>query len=278
MIWKREHIPKRFVAWVLRVSPTSLYVFSDKQSHKDEILKEQIIQTLANHASYGHRRIAEELDIGKNRARRVMKRYGIKPYKRKARWRKRRDDRREPAPYENLIRNQCPISPNHIWVSDFTYLRYQGKFYYLATVMDLYTREIIGWHISTRHTKYLVMEALLDAVKNQKFQTPTFIHSDQGSEYCSKEYIQLANRLGIQISMSTKSSPWQNAFQESFYNNFKTDLGLEFERFESLGEFVEAIHQTLNYYNHLRIHTTLRMPPAQFKQRFLESVFSKSGT
>ena len=74
--------------------------------------------------------------------------------------------------------------------------------------------------------------------------------------------------LGVQISMSKKGSPWENGYQESFYNNFKTDLGLEFERFETIGELVEAIHQVIFYYNNQRIHTSLRMPPAKFKQRY----------
>jgi transposase InsO family protein len=69
--------------------------------------------------------------------------------------------------------------------------------------------------------------------------------------------------------MSAKASPWENAYQESFYDNFKTDLGLEFERFETIGEFVEAIHKTIKYYNQQRIHTRLKMSPAQFKSQFL---------
>ena len=66
--------------------------------------------------------------------------------------------------------------------------------------------------------------------------------------------------------MSRKSSPWENGYQESFYGNFKTDLGLEFERFNGFGELIEAIHHTVNYYNNERIHTTLKMPPAKFRK------------
>lgn len=93
--------------------------------------------------------------------------------------------------------------------------------------------------------------------------------TDQGSEYTSADYISLMNDLGVTISMSAKASPWENAYQESFYNNFKTDLGLEFERFETIGELVEAIHQTINYYNQSRIHTALKMPPTKFKHQYL---------
>ncbi|GIW59310.1 MAG: hypothetical protein KatS3mg087_0376 [Patescibacteria group bacterium] len=94
---------------------------------------------------------------------------------------------------------------------------------------------------------------------------PTFVHTDQGAKYTSQDYTQLVQNFGVTISMSTKSSPWENGYQESFYNNFKTDLGLEFDRFTTTGEIVEAIHQQIYYYNHLRIHTTLKMPPYKFR-------------
>lgn len=214
--------------------------------------------------SYGYRRVALALGEGKKRVRRVMKLNGIKPYKRKARWRKRRDERRPEAAFSNLIKGRFPIVPNLFWVSDFTYLKYHNQYLYLATLMDLYTREIVGWYLTDRHTSDLVTEAFLDAFQNTGL-LPELVHSDQGSEYNSKKYLELMKRLGVKVSMSKKSSPWENGYQESFFNNFKTDLGLEFDRFNTLGEFVEGIHQTINYYNNTRIHTTLKMPPAKFR-------------
>jgi len=94
-----------------------------------------------------------------------MKLYGIKPCKRIARWRKRRDERRLPAPYQNLIKGVWPIRPSVIWVSDFTYLRHQDKFLYLTTFMDRFTREIVGWQVSVRHTKDLIIDAFWDGFK-----------------------------------------------------------------------------------------------------------------
>lgn len=210
-----------------------------------------------------------------------MRLYGIKPYKRKARWKKRRDLRRKPALYANLIKYSCPVKPNLTWVSDFTYLRFKDKFVYLSTYMDLFTREIVGWDISSQHTKELIINAFMDGFKNKSI-LPKIIHSDQGSEYNCQDYISLMNYLNVQISMSKKQSPWENSYQESFYNNFKTDLGLEFNRFQTIGHLIEAIHQTINYYNQERIHTTLKMPPAKFRQKqqqiHLERVYQKRGT
>lgn len=175
------------------------------------------------------------------------------------------------------VKDICPTGPNMIYVSDFTHLRHNKRYLYLVTNMDLYTIEIVGWHISTIYTKDLVLQAFWAAIRTTGC-IPKLAHSDQGSEYTSVDYTQQLETFGIQISMSKKSSPWENAYQESFYNNFKTDLGLEFDRFESIGELVEAIHHTIIYYNQERIHTTLKMSPVQFKQRVLDKVVSKKST
>jgi len=252
------HIPRR-----------NLYNKKQNKIHeKDAAMQEAILSVLAQNPGYGHRRIALALGIGQRTTRRIMKQYGIKPYKRKARWRKRRDERREPQPYPNLIKGSCPIVPGTVLVGDFTHLTHLGKIIYVATYMDLCTREIVGLHINNRHTKEIVLEALLDAIKTLG-KLPQIVHTDQGSEYCSEENIQFLSSFGIRISMSKKASPWENGYQESFYNNFKTDLGLEFDRFETLGELIEGIHQTIYYYNTQRIHTTLKMSPEQFKLRRL---------
>lgn len=239
---------------------------------RDELLREQILDVISVNPGYGHRRIALALNLGKRRVRRAMRLYGIKPYKRKARWTKRRDLNRPDAKYTNLIKGSCPIGPGIVLVSDFTRIPYQGGVVYLATFMDLYTREIVGWNVATRHTQELVINAFFDAIKTLG-KIPKIVHSDQGSEYQSKEYTTLMGKLGIQISMSKKGSPWENGYQESWYDNFKTDLGLEFDRFKTLGELIEAIHQTICYYNQTRIHTALKMSPVQFKhiynQRFM---------
>ena len=263
---------KSLLSVLLNLSRKSLYLHTNLQQNKDEILKDQILSVLELNPSYGHRRIAMALGLGKKRIRRVMKIYNIKPYKRKARWFKKRDFGNPDSGYPNLIKGICPIKPNIVFVGDFTRLSWNGKVIYLATFMDQYSREIVGWSISTKHTYELISEAFFDALRS--FGKPQIIHTDQGSEYKSKEYVKLISELKVQISMSKKGSPWENGYQESFYNNFKTDLGLEFERFVTVGELVEAIHQTINYYNTKRIHTTLKMPPKKFNQRYQNTTHS----
>lgn len=264
---KLPHLPNVLIATVFGFVRSSAY-YEVRQKAKDALLAEQIRSCIEENKAYGYRRVAIALGVGKKKVQRVMALYKIRPYKRKARWRKRRDEQRRPAPYQNQIKNTCTVVPNHTWVGDFTYLPFQKKFLYLATFMDLYTREIVGWHISNKHTKHLVMEAFLDAVVNQKMQRPKYVHTDQGAEYASQDYTDLVKNFGVTVSMSTKASPWENGYQESFYNNFKTDLGLEFDRFQDTGQLAEAIHQQIFYYNKQRIHTSLKMPPSHFRQRY----------
>ena len=157
-----------------------------------------------------------------------------------------------------------PESARVVWVSDFTHLSFHGRVVYLATVMDIFDRQIVGWSVLTAHSVQLVLGALIDAV--EKHGRPKALHSDQGSEYKSALYTRFAAQLGSQLSMSAKGSPWENGYQESFYGQLKVDLG-DPNRFETVGELTAALYLQLHYYNTSLIHTALKMPPALFAER-----------
>lgn len=207
-----------------------------------------------------------------------MKLFCIKPYRRRAKKpRKKQDEKNLPAHFGNLLLQVFLSRPNLAWVSDFTYIAYKSRFLYLATVMDLFTRRLLGFNVLTSHTVELVRGALFNAIKDNP--KPEILHSDQGREYASKEYTSLLKQLRIYISMSRKSCPWENGYQEAFYSQFKLDLG-DPNRFESLGELTYAIYQTIHYYNHERIHTKLKMPPEQYLRwhKSVETVSKEMGT
>jgi len=253
---------KSALAKKLGVSRGMLY-YSHKKPAADENLKTDIEEVMEANPSYGHKRVALELKLNKKRILRVMKKFHLMPKKRRNQKFIKPDDLGKPvAKYQNLIENFCPIRPNIVWVGDFTHIRFQNSWVYLATVMDIYTREIIGWYLSTNHSKNLIIEAFLDAVERRK-NTPIYFHSDQGSEYDCEEYLNLLLHSGIEISMSRKSSPWENGYQESFYSGFKLDLG-ETNHYRDLGELIELVAQTIYYYNNQRIHTKLKTAPAKF--------------
>jgi len=215
---KRES--KTALAKKLGVSRSSLY-YKAKREEQDLEMRKQILIVLGLNPSYGHKRIALEFKLNNKRIRRVMKKYGIKPYRRRAKnLRKKDDEGKSVAKWKNEIIGFCPIKPNVVWASDFTYIKFQGAFIYLATIIDIYTREIIGWNISTAHDTALVLGAIKHAIERTGKIT-VYLHSDQGSEYDARAYEDYVLREGIIISMNHKSSPWENAFQESFYSQFK---------------------------------------------------------
>ena len=244
------------------VSRSSLY-WKSKMDAKDKVLLPKIKEIMSENPSYGHKRLAIALKLNKKRILRIMKKYNLKPSRRRPqRPLKLGDEKKPETSSPNLIKNFCPICPNVVWASDFTYISFHGRFIYLATIMDLFTRLIIGWNVLVNHSTELVKDAFEHAVQKTK-AVPQILHSDQGSEYDSNEYTELAKSYEVTISMSKKASPWENGFQESFYSGFKLDLG-EPNRFNNLGELVEAMYQTIHYYNNSRIHTKLKSSPHQF--------------
>lgn len=258
----RSKESKRELAKKLGISRSSLY-YQSKLKIRDQCLKEQILTALSEHPSYGHRRLS--IHLGRNRKciLRVMKKFGIKPYRRRVRRPcKPGDLGKNPLNVANWAKALCPLKRGVLWASDFTYFWYHGRWWYFATILDVFSREIVGVSFSPRHDKELVLEALGKALATHS--APRYLHSDQGSEYRSYAYSDLLKKHTILASFSAKSSPWQNGYQESFYSEFKKDLG-DTSRFETLGEFIAGLHEQIYYYNTKRIHTALKMPPALFK-------------
>lgn len=249
----------------LGISRSMLY-YRHKQPEKDWKLKQQIENVMHDHPGYGHKRLETHMGIDKERIRRVMRMFGIKPYRRRSR--KFRKPKEKAASFPNLLLTEIPSYPHRIWASDFTHISFHSRWIYLATVIDLFTREIVGFSLLTSHSVQLVTSALLSAV--HKYPHPMILHSDHGSEYTSRDYIALSETLGITMSMSRKGCPWENGYQESFYDKFKVDLG-DPNRFDTLGELIAAIYETIHAYNNTRIHTALKMPPAIFAKRHQRS-------
>lgn len=252
---------KSALARNLGVSRSSLY-YRPKLPDKDWEIKCKIEEELRRHPSYGHKRLAIALKANKKRVLRVMKKFGIKPYRRNGKkWKKKGEIT---GIYPNLLMIYHPERENHIWVADFTHIKFKGKWLYLAMVMDLFTRTIVGFSILANHSRSLVILALLSAIQNHP--RPDIFHSDNGSEYDSEDFKIIIESLGTQISRSAPGCPWENGYQESFYGKFKTDLG-DPDRFETLGEIVYEIYRTVWEYNNTRIHTSLLMSPREFAEK-----------
>jgi len=260
----------------LGVSRGSLY-YKSKLEVKDEELRSLIEVVMSKHPAYGYRRVALELGINKKRAQRVMQKYNLKPARRACVSPYKKDDTgKEALWYPDITKILCPLAPNVIWVSDFTYIRFKGIFIYLCTVIDLFTREVLGFHLMTSHTTELIKKAFIKAIKKAS-TTPVWFHSDQGSEYTSDKFLSLLASHDVKPSLTPKSSPWRNGSQESFFGRFKVEFG-DFERFETLPELMEAIYHYLNYYNTERIHSAIKDKPSNFKSRWKEKYFNTLST
>jgi putative transposase len=224
-------------------------------------MRQKIEAILSEHPAYGSRRIAIALHINRKCASRIMRKYGILPYRRRrTKWRK---QRKIQVVYPNLLAMTTPSYPHHTWAADFTELQWNNRRVYVATVIDVYTREIVGVAVSMRKGTPLTLQALFGALLNNP--RPQVFHSDNGREYDAKAFTETLTHVGTLISRSLPGSPWQNGYQESFYDKFKVDLG-DPNRFASLGHLVAEIYRTIWQYNHTRIHSALKMPPRQFAE------------
>ena len=236
-----------------------------KQPDKDEALRRSIEAVMLKHPGYGHKRVADDLQISRKRAQRVMKLYGLKPARRARAPNKPHDLGQPESKRPDILSKLSPMAPDTVWVADFTYIWFHTRHVYLATVMDRFTREVLGVSVMTEHSAELVVRALKMALLGAD-QAPAWFHTDQGSEYRSYALTKVLEQHGIQASHSPKSSPWRNGSQESFFGRFKVEFG-DPERFLSLSELMEAIYCYIGYYNTERIHSAHRAPPAIARER-----------
>lgn len=139
-------------------------------------------------------------------------------------------------------------APNLVWASDFTYIKVSGKWYYLCIVMDLFSRKIIGWHISQKHDVELTINAFKKAYKNRNVKHGLIFHSDQGSEYTAFAFRQLLDSLNVVQSFSKKGYPFDNACCESFFKFLKKNLTNR-KTYHTLEELRLDVFQYFNMYN-----------------------------
>jgi len=170
---------------------------------------------------------------------------------------------------QNLVKQNFDVrKPNCIWASDITQFRIGSGWLYLAVVMDLYSRRIIGWSMKTTLREELAIDALEMAIQTREKETPLIHHSDQGSQYSSKAYQAKLEEYRIKSSMNQRGSCYDNAVVESFFKTLKAELvrTVRFDRIEDtrmkLFEFIEV------FYNRQRLHSTLGYKsPVEFEGR-----------
>lgn len=180
------------------------------------------------------------------------------------------DSNHTQAIYPNLVNRQFDVQlPDRVWVADITYIWTLEGWLYLASIMDLFSRRIISWGLETHLRKEFPLEVLKRALATRHPSEKLIHHSDRGSQYCSTDYTDLLKAHNIQISMSRKGDPYDNACIESFHAKIKKEL-IYRNRFATRAEARKAVSAYIDpFYNARRKHSTLGyFTPNQFEQKY----------
>ena len=235
-------------------------------------LREQLQQLALRHRSYGYRRLtallrSERGVINGKRVRRLLQEDNLLSV-RKRRFVVTTEGRHTWRVWPNLARWVRPDGPDQLWVADITYLRLKEEFIYLAVILDVWSRRVVGWAVRSELDTHLTIEALKMALTLRQPQLGLVHHSDRGVQYASADYIQLLDEHGIEISMSRPGNPYDNAFCESFLGKLKQEQWTD-ATYRSIEEAKPQLSLMLEkIYNQERIHSALGyMSPVEFERR-----------
>jgi putative transposase len=213
-------------------------------------------------ASYGTRRIRQSLhkqnlSAGRRRIGRLMRAAGL-ACKTKRKFKATTDSKHNLPVADNLLDRQFTVQkPNQVYVGDITYIHTQQGWLYLAVVIDLYSRQVVGWSMAAHMKAQLVNDALLMAIWKRKPDKGLLWHTDRGSQYASDSHRKLLKQHGIQHSMSRKGNCWDNAVSESFFHTLKTEL-IHHQRFHSREAAKQAVFEYIEvFYNRERLHSAV---------------------
>src|SRR6266852_4276781 len=252
---------------VLRVSRSGYYRWwrhrEDRQESRDKALLEHIKTAYARgRGTYGSPRITTELKeqgirCSENRVARIMRKYGIVA-KTKRKFKVTTHSKHKKPVAENLVKQEFVAErPNQLWTSDITYVWTKEGWLYLAIILDVCSRAIVGWAVSARITADLVVSAFHRALERRELTSEMIFHSDRGSQYADEKIRAALCLLGIRQSMSGTGNCYDNAITESVFHTIKTEL-IYFHRYETRQEAASSIFEYIEiFYNRQRRHSAL---------------------
>jgi transposase InsO family protein len=251
---------------VLKVNRSSYYAWlkssPSKRHLENQLLSSKIKEAfIESRCTYGSRRLRKRLMnigfvISRRRVKNLMKSMGLS-CKTKKRFKVTTDSKHKMPIAENILNREFSSShPNEKFVGDITYIWTQEGWLYLAVVIDLYSRRVVGWSLDKTMTAALVNEALLMAIKSRNPSKGLLWHTDRGSQYASSSHRKLLGDYGIIQSMSRKGNCWDNSVSESFFHTLKTELTYHFN-FKTRKEAKVIIFEYIEvFYNRKRLHST----------------------
>ncbi len=260
----RGSYPLILLCGIANVHRSGYYKWLDNQvaycerKARDDLIKNHIMAIHQKEKAFGYPRVTtalkkEGLVVNHKRVYRLMKDMGIQSTIRKKR---RYFGKKGSNIYPNLVNREFKNrKPNEVLVTDITYLPFNGRFYYLSVVQDLFNNEVISWKVSDRNDLDLVMDTIDEVIKKKNVHG-TILHSDQGFQYTSKKYNQRLQEYGIIGSHSRKGNCLDNACVESFFSHFKTEM-LYPSNCKTEQELLQVIEDAVYYYNFKRFQKRL---------------------
>lgn len=272
---QQEAIPVHRACQVLGISRSGYYEARQRQARSTTLCPTSVHLKAVFHASggaYGSRRVqaalaAQGLTIGRYRVRRLMRQHGLRPS-----WKRKfvhtTDSRHNLPVAENILDRQFePAAANRAWVSDITYIRTRTGWLYLAAVLDLYSRKVIGWAMAPSMPAELVCTALQMAIAQRQPPAGLIMHSDRGSQYASADYQALLRRYGLRCSMSRKGNCWDNAVMERFFLNLKMERVWQRDYANPAEAVRDVTDYIVGFYNSRRLHSKLGyLPPTRYER------------
>jgi putative transposase len=277
---EKAHYPVRLLCRCLGVSRSGYYGWSGRGPSSrvadDERLAVEVAAIFkAKCRRYGSPRVRDELRargerVSRKRVARLMRNRGLKARSGRRRIPRTTDSRHSHPVAENLLgRNFRTEAPNRAWVGDVTYLPTAEGWLFLAVLLDLFSRRIVGYALSERNDQELARAALQQALVLRNPKAGLLHHTDRGSPYASEAYRALLDAHGVRASMSRAGNCYDNAVAESFFSTLEFELGVETEK-RSRAEVAQVVSEYIDgFYNCERRHSTIgRMSPIAFEQRY----------
>ena len=287
----RSHWPVSVLCEMLDVSPSGYH--QSKQRATNSTPQRNLLSNdavLANikaiHAEtkgeYGWPRIWKELlargvRVGKERVRKLMAQHGIRARHKRKYIATTNSDHDLPVAPNLLERNFTAATPNQVWTSDITYVPTAEGWLYLAVIIDLFSRQVVGWSMQPHMKAELVTDALRMAWFRRRPDAGVIVHSDRGSQYCSKLFQDALKAYGMRSSMSRRSDCWDNAPTESLWGSLKV-ARLHGRRFATRRAAMDEVIDWLSFYNARRLHSTLNyVSPMMFEKKWFAAQQNKAA-
>lgn len=279
---EKASFPVAAMARVLDVTPQGYYAFVKRppspRVRAEAELCEQVRQIFdESKATYGSPRVLRELrDRGcrtsKRRVERALRGMGLTPPRPRRHPRTTVRDLSHPVAPNLLARDFEAQRPNERWVTDITYVRTESGWVYLAAILDLFSRAVVGWSVDTTLSTRLPLWALKAAIQKRRPDAGLLHHSDRGCQYTSDEYRAALCALDISVSMSRKGNCWDNAVAESFFSTLKLEL-IHRRTWRDIHDVRQAVFEYIEvFYNRRRLHSSLGYkPPALVEEEYAQA-------